>query len=223
MNYYDISSAGPTALKQFSGIDLLSIPDKLDRNIQYGKIMKSNEKYKFIPNTLLNVSRILCKEYNGILYSQDSFVTNKKIELGEIVNQTIFNFKKNYFFVVLIINRTFDTYIALTDKDEVVIKGKYKKYIPEKLASMLLKKFTGESDWLTKFKSWFKYLNNNKYYLSNNKYLLTTTGLVEVTKESLLETYDVDKLMYWNYLLSFIVPMGIEYDIEKGGVIYDSK
>ena len=205
---YDIKAAGPTILKYLTGTDLLDM-DKYKRNIQYGEMMRSNNDLKIISRMLFNISRIVCKEYDGIIYTPDSVITTRIITDIEFIKQLNVTYKRDWCAHLLIINKQRDSYIALVDNG-VIIKGRARKSLTEKLILKLIELAMEDKDWLLKYKQWFKLLENNNYFLTADNILFTIDGEVQIENESLVHSYKINKYIYWKSLLSFIYTIGLE-------------
>jgi hypothetical protein len=210
MFYYDIKSAGPTILKYITNnkIDLLNL-EKTERNIKYGKLMKENEYYKIASKLMFSVNKFVCYLYDGIIYTPDSIITNRIIKDDKIIKSLVINYECKYHFNLLIINKNKNSYIAITNDNKVIIKGELKNYLNEFLVEKLIDFCLNKINWLEKFKQWFKNLNDNTYFLIQNKYLFIDDKKIEIENINLLQTYKVNKLIYWNSLLTLIHIIGL--------------
>ena len=205
---YDIKSAGPTILKYLTDIDLLD-KEKNIRNIEYGKLMRDNKDLKIISRIMFSISKIICKEFDGIIYTPDSVITHRIITDIELIKQLNVVYKREWFANLLIISKQRDSYIALTD-DGVIIKGRLKKYLTEKLIQKLITLTLEDPNWLLRFKQWFKSLENNLYFLTSENKLYTNDGEIVVENMQLLQSYKINKYVYWRSLIAFIYSIGLE-------------
>lgn len=210
MFYYDIKSAGPTILKYITNnkIDLLNL-EKTERNIKYGKLMKENEYYKIASKLMFSVNKFVCHFYDGIIYTPDSIITNRIIKDDKIIKSLVISYECKYHFNLLIINKNKNSYIAITNDNKIIIKGELKNYLNEFLVEKLVDFCLNKINWLDKFKQWFKNLNDNTYFLIQNKYLFIDDKKIEIENINLLQTYKVNKLIYWNSLLTLIHIIGL--------------
>lgn len=214
MRYHDIRAAGPSVLKSLFNVDITDM-EKKERNIVYGKLMKENDIYKMIPAMLTSISRFLCKEYEGIIYTQDSIITKRTIN-NTILDQLVLKFKQNWISTLLVIGKDRDSYIALLNSGEVLIKGKAKSKIPLLIAKKLLDFVLEEQDPILKFKRWFKQIKDVNYFLIDNQ-VFTFTGVEKVTNKFLFDIGKINKAVYWKNLLQFIYPIGLELDDDLEG------
>ncbi|MGB9674899.1 MAG: hypothetical protein ACPLX8_02075, partial [Nanopusillaceae archaeon] len=175
MRYYDMNKAGPSLLKYIYNIDLTNL-DKKERNEKYGLLMKMDDKYKMIPTMLYSISRILCKENEGIIYTQDSIITKRIINNNSILENLVVKFKQVWFAPILVINKNRNSYVAISGS-ETIIKGPAKNQVSEYLVNKLLKFVIEEPDWLTKFKRWYKSIKDPEYFIINDNSIISTSGM----------------------------------------------
>ena len=205
VKYYDINMAGPTLLKYLYDIDLTNIENKERRNIEYGLLIKQN-KLQILPSILQNYIKLLAIELNAIIYTTDSIITLKSIKDSKLALSSCFTFKKSWTANILVITKKYDGYVCKLSNGDIIIKGQYKKLLPEKAISKLLDLRFNFKNWLLIFKEWFKN-SKNEDLLIDYKYLFVDSGLIEIENINLLNTYKLQKEIYWRYLMNIIYPL----------------
>ena len=215
---YDIESCHYTIMEKY-GWDLTGIEkdDKLERNIQIGKLMRKNPRLtSFLRNTTRSVideymrannlteSDLLLRQYDGIITKKTLRIT----DLGGIP----FNVRKHFQIFISSINRNW--YIALNSNLKTEIKGVPYRYdemdkIYEKICKI---------NYLNK-ESIFRNLQLIKNYIitnedpklfaiptANNTYniFLKTYGQIEVSKSTLkiMDPDDIDRDKYFDFYIS---------------------
>lgn len=201
VKYYDITAAGPTLLKSLFNIDITNLP-KPERNIKYGNLMRENEKYKVISKILLSFNKLICNRNNGILYTTDSVISQNDIRKDTYVKSSIYNYKVQYDFMVLVVSYKNNGYIGLTRNDEVIVKGTLKQYISKTLARKLL---TVGLENLQKFKLWLKRCKVKD--LSVNNYVVIDGKLTELVSENSSVKIEPDREFYYRQSLQFVTPI----------------
>ncbi len=224
---YDISMCHYNILKSF-GYDLSKIDkdDKLKRNIQIGKLMGQN---KIISNILRETTNNMISEYikrnelknnNIILKQYDGFLSNKllknkdfylPLELRNVFSKMIISIDKNKF-------------IALTNKNELIIKGIANTY--EKLNEIYRKLL--EINYISKTEI-FKGIENIKEFIYKNndislfcipyddlhyRMFFYEYGEIKINKNSinLIDSNDIEKSKYLDiYLYDFIKGLVIDF------------
>ncbi len=205
VKYYDINMAGPTLLKYLTNFDVTEIPNKESRNIQYGLILKQN-KLQIISNILQNYTKLVAKELNSIVYTPDSIITIKSIKDSKLALNSCFTFKKSWTANILVIAKKYDGYVCKLNNGDIIIKGEYKKFLPINCVSKLLDIRFNFKNWLIIFKEWFKNALNEDL-LIDDKYIFTNDGLIEIQNINTINTYKLQKEIYWRYLLNIIYPL----------------
>ncbi|MEM3827997.1 MAG: hypothetical protein QXP36_02105 [Conexivisphaerales archaeon] len=202
MKNYDIDKAGPTLLKHITDVDLTQMEDKVQRNIEYGNLLKNDDRLKVIPYILKSFIQRIAKEYQDIIITTpDSFVTRLDIRDIELVNRSVFTFKVEWSATELVVSKTKRSYIAMLNNDDVLVKGIASRDISNKLARKLFSLFDTT---LEQFKKSFLRLPV-EYFLVNDM-VVVDNQLVKVND---IQRFDrkVNYEYYWRKSLQFIYPI----------------
>ena len=196
ITYWDINAAGPTLLKHLYNIDLMYL-DKQERNIRFGELQKENSSLKIVPEVLRRYTKTLAEVTHSIGYTLDSVLSHDDVRSYPFVRDSIFTFKSECEFQLLIIDSTFKNYIAFTKTNDVVIKGIVKNYLP----AAIVKKFfdVGIFD-LRKYKLWFRNCNYTNFLIGNT--IVIDGKRIELKSTNI--TIEPDREFYWKKILPFI-------------------
>lgn len=204
LTYFDINSAGPTLLKHLSGINLLDIKDKNERNVKYGKAIRNTNMSRYIPYILYSFSKIVCYELDGILYTQDSVVTNRDISKSIIAKNSIFTFKKSWISKFLVISKDKKSYFAITDENKVIVKNDILS--PNMLLKLYLF-YENTKNWIFYFKKWFMEETEISYFITNKNSIYLSDGTIvsDIVDPAYVKGFEnrINKEFYWFKLLKY--------------------
>ena len=128
---YDIFSCHYTILEELGfSVDSINKNDKKQRNIQIGYMMKDNPQLtsmlrsitislvdEFILRNNIKPEEIICRQYDGLLITRPAQIQNQYVDFG------LRSIYQN-----LIISNNRDSYIAIDNNQEMVIKGIANRY-----------------------------------------------------------------------------------------------
>lgn len=221
---FDIKSCHYNILDSL-GFDLSKInkEDKKSRNIKIGYMMKENprlisllrsitisivDEFIFVNN--IKPEEIICRQYDGLLITRPVEISDKLI-LKDLYTKLIISDDRN-------------SYIALNDNQEIIIKGISNRYrqIDDYYSKLLKINFANKK---SIFKS-LKKIRDEIYYCEfpelfciphkENKYevILKRYGKMKISETiiNMLDVEDIDRRMYFDiYLKSFIDVIVKEY------------
>jgi hypothetical protein len=215
---YDIESCHYTIMKKLnfdmSGIDE---SNKLERNIQIGKMMRKNPSLtgalrghtKAIIDSYINANRlrdddIILRQYDGIIIKRTLRIT----DLGGIQ----LNIRRHFLNFIVSIDR--NKYIALDSKGEVTIKGIPSRYsemdkVYEQICKINYSNKESIFRNLQEIKNHIMTNKNTKLFaipIEKNRFniFLKEYGQVEVSKATLkiMDPDDIDREKYFNFYIS---------------------
>jgi len=215
---YDIEACHYTIMKKLdldlSGIDL---DNKLERNIQIGKMMRKNPK---LTSLLRNTTRSIINEYisrnniqedNIILRQYDGIIITKRLTETNIHHVPL-NIRQHFLIFISSIDRR--TYIALDDSNQITVKGVSFRYDEmDNVYKQICKINYANKDSifrnLQKIKDNFMSSTNEKLFgipLSNGKIniFLKGYGEMEISERTLrvIDTDDIDKERYFQLYIA---------------------
>lgn len=216
---YDIESCHYSIMQNL-GLDMtgIEIDNKLERNIQIGKMMRKNPK---LTSLLRNTTRsiideyirvnevteddIVLRQYDGILLHQ------KRLRVTDLKGIPL-NIRKHYLIFISSIDRT--KYIALNSEMGTSIKGVPYKYdeMNEMYERICKINYTNKESifrHLQRIKDHIMTTKNAKLFgipVGDNKYniYLKGYGQMEVTKATLkiMDPDDIDRDRYFNFYIA---------------------
>ena len=225
---YDIESCHYTIMKKLnfdiSGIDE---SNKIERNIQIGKMMRKNPSLtsalrghtKAIIDSYINANRlrdndILLRQYDGIIINKTLRIT----DLGGIQ----LNIRKHFLIFVISIER--NKYIAIDKNEEVTIKGISHRYeemdkIYQRICKINYSNKESIFRNLQEIKNHIMTTKNIKLFaipIDKNKFniFLKEYGQVEISSTTLkiMDPDDIDREKYFNfYIAPFTKSIVVEF------------
>ena len=210
---YDIEACHYTILTNL-GFDLTHIDptNKLERNIEIGKLMRKNPRITSIlrstTNNIINdyisknnikLNDIIVRQYDGLILTKTLSVTN----IGHIPLEM----RKYFYIFISSFNRKM--YVAIDNTNEISVKGishKYNElnYWYKKLILISELNNTSLFDRLQNFKDSFYREENPKMFGIPKKdgyiIFLKEYGDIEISQSTLkiLDADDIDKKRYWD-------------------------
>jgi predicted DNA-binding ribbon-helix-helix protein len=230
---YDIISCHYNLLKKYN-LDISFIDDKnnkLERNIQIGKMMKYNKNFtSFLRKTTEQILDNFIYEYNIsneeiILRQYDGILSSKYIKINNDENEKYMKPQKRCKYDLFIISYNMDSYIAKDiSLNKISIKGmlsgyeNMKKYY-EKIMNINYANKTSIFKSLNKIKNDF--MNSSNLYdfcipTNDNKYLIYINDygefIIDQNTINILDPNEIDKKLYFQkYLQPFIRTIIKEY------------
>lgn len=196
----------------------IELDNKLERNIQIGKMMRKNPKLTSLlrstTKSIINeyISRNNIKEDDIILRQYDGIIITKRLTETNIHHVPL-NIRKHFLIFISSIDRR--TYIALDDSNQITVKGVSFRYDEmDNIYKQICKINYANKDSifrnLQRIKDHFMKSNNAKLFgipLSNGKtnIFLKGYGEMEISERTLkvIDTDDIDKERYFQL---YIVP-----------------
>jgi len=212
---YDIEACHYTIMKKL-GLDLTGIDkaNKLERNIQIGKLMSKNPR---LTSTLRNTTRSVIDEYilrnnleddDIILRQYDGILITKTLKETNI-HPIPLNIRKHYQIFISSIDRT--KYLAFDNSQQTIIKGVPFRYpeidnIYKQICKINYASKESIFRNLQKIKDKFMTSKNPKMFgipSKNDLYniFLKIYGEIEISKQTLkiIDTNDIDKERYFKF------------------------